>query len=67
MSVHTLVVEITGANGDSLRPVYECHGATKFAEMVEWHEQNLSVGSVAVLKGYDYNTDEPEVVWTIKR
>lgn len=67
MAIHTLVVEIEQANGNSLTPIYECHGATKFAEFVEWHEQNLSVGSVATLKGFDYNTETPEVVWTIKR
>lgn len=67
MAIHTLVVEIENADGNALRPVYECHGSSKFHEFVEWHEQNLSVGSVAVLKGYDYNTDVPDVVWTIKR
>jgi hypothetical protein len=66
MAIHTLVAEIEQADGHTLKPVYECHGAMKFAEMVEWHEQNITAGTTAVLKGYDYNTETPEVIWTIK-
>lgn len=67
MAIHTLVVEVEQANGEKITPIYECHGSRKFYEFVEWHEQNLLVGDTAVLKGYDYNTETPDVVWTIKR
>jgi uncharacterized CHY-type Zn-finger protein len=67
MAIHSLVVEIEQADGSKMTPVYECHGSSKFHEFVEWHEQNLSAGTTAVLKGFDYNTETPDVVWTIKR
>ena len=67
MAIHTLVAEIEQANGNTLTPVYECHGSSKFFDFVVWHEQNASEGSTIVLKGYDYNTEIPDVVWTIKR
>ncbi len=66
MSVVTLVVEIEQVDGSKITPVYECYGEQKFAEFVEWHEQNLAVGSTAVLKGYALNADEPTVTYTVK-
>jgi hypothetical protein len=67
MAVQTLVVEITHSNGSTLEPIYECHGLDKFFEFVEWHKANLSTGSTALLKGYDYNTDTPEITYLVSR
>jgi hypothetical protein len=67
MAVHTLVVEITNADGSTLEPVYECHGLEKFFEFAEWHDMNLSKGSQALLKGYDYNTQTPEITYLVTR
>ena len=62
MAIHTLSVEITYSNGETLNPIYECHSEEKFNEFVAWHEANLAVGTTAVLKGFDYNTSTPEMV-----
>ncbi len=65
MAVHTLAVEIISADGSTLEPIYECHGLDKFFEFVEWHKENLSEGSQAFLKGYDYNTQTPEITYHV--
>jgi hypothetical protein len=57
--IKTLVVEITNADGSTLRPIYECHGEEKFEEFVAWHEKNISKGTTATLKGYTYNSEVP--------
>lgn len=65
--IKTLVVEITNANGSTLNPIYECQSEAKFDEFVEWHEQNLSVGSTATLRGYAYNSNVPLAVVVINK
>jgi tRNA U34 2-thiouridine synthase MnmA/TrmU len=65
--IKTLVVDITLANGETLQPIYECQSEAKFDEFVEWHEQNLSKGATATLKGYTYNNSVPLAVVTIHK
>ncbi len=67
MSVVTLVVDIEQADGSKISPAYECYGEKKFAEFIEWHENNLSEGSTAVLKGYEANNPEPVITYTVNR
>lgn len=67
MAVHSLVVEITRQDGSTLVPAYECHGLDKFFEFVDWHKENLTEGSQALLKGYDYNTETPEITYLVSK
>lgn len=55
----TLVVDITYPNGETLKPIYECHGEEGFAKAAAWHNENLSVGTTAILNGYGLNNPEP--------
>jgi hypothetical protein len=59
MSIVTLVVDITYPNGETLRPIYECHGEEGFAKFAAWHNEHLSVGTTAILNGYGLNNPEP--------
>lgn len=62
MAIHSLVVEITNADGSKMTPVYECHGEDKFAEFVAWHEANLKPEQTASLSGFDYSKETPDII-----
>lgn len=56
----TLVVKVTNyATGESLEPIYECYGDTKFEEFHAWYEKQLPKGHNALLQGYALNNPNP--------
>jgi hypothetical protein len=56
----TLVVKVTNyATGESIQPIYECNGMTKFEEFHAWYEKELSAGHNALLSGYASNNPVP--------
>jgi hypothetical protein len=62
-SIKTAVVEVHNKlDGTKITPVFECHGQDKFYELVYWYRANLPAGSVATLKGFDYNNPNPLVI-----
>jgi hypothetical protein len=67
MSIVTLVVDITYPNGETLRPIYECHGEEGFAKFAAWHNEHLSVGTTAILNGYESNNPEPIMTVAISK